>query len=145
MKLSALMTHRPVTVEMDDPLGTVLEIFENVRFHHLLVVSHGHLRGIISDRDLLKAISPRIGTPAETNRDRATLNRRAHQIMARNPVVVGADADLGEAVRVFNESGVSCLPVVDIQDKPIGIVSWRDVLRAIAVPGPPKARSPGPG
>lgn len=132
MKLSALMTDRPVTVEMDDPLKTVLEIFENVRFHHLLVVNHGRLRGVISDRDLLKTISPRIGTPAETNRDRATLNRRAHQIMTRQPVVLTADAELSDAITAFSESGVSCLPVVDPEEKPVGILSWRDVMRAIA-------------
>ncbi len=38
MKISSIMTRRVVTVEMDDPLQIIREIFENVKFHHIMVV-----------------------------------------------------------------------------------------------------------
>ena len=72
------MTKKVVTVEMDDSLRLVKEIFDNVSFHHLLVVDGGKLYGVISDRDLLKNLSPNIGTVAETSRDLAALNKKAH-------------------------------------------------------------------
>jgi acetoin utilization protein AcuB len=125
-----LMTPRVVTVELDDPLEAVKKIFDSVKFHHLLVVEAGKLCGVISDRDLLRALSPYIGTRAETARDTATLHKRVHQIMTRKPVTLPPEATLGDAVKVFLENRVSCIPVVDATFKPIGIVSWRDLLKS---------------
>lgn len=135
LRLADLMTRSVVSVEMDDPLRTVKDIFDNTRFHHLLVVESGRLCGVISDRDLLKAISPQVGTPAETARDAATLNKRAHQIMTRQPVTLPVEATLRDAVTAFNRHGVSCIPVVAADGRPAGIVSWRDVMRAIEAQG----------
>ncbi len=39
MRLGDIMTTRVATVEMDDTFATIQEIFEKVRFHHLLVLS----------------------------------------------------------------------------------------------------------
>ena len=129
MNLLDLMTPRVVTVELDDPLEAVKKIFDSVKFHHLLVVDAGKLCGVISDRDLLRALSPYIGTRSETARDAATLKKRVHQIMTRKPVTLPPEATLGDAVKVFLEHRVSCIPVVDATFKPIGIVSWRDLLK----------------
>lgn len=131
MSVNNIMTTSVVTVEMDDPLSIVKEIFDNARFHHLLVVENGKLTGVISDRDLLKAISPHLGTAAETSRDAATLNKRAHQIMTRKPATLTPDASIQDAIKLFNSHNISCIPVVDNANTPVGIVSWRDILLAI--------------
>jgi acetoin utilization protein AcuB len=128
VNLLDLMTPRVVTVELDDPLETVQKIFDSVKFHHLLVVEAGKLCGVISDRDLLRALSPYIGTRSETARDAATLKKRVHQIMTRKPVTLPPEATVGDAVKVFLEHRISCIPIVDAAFKPIGIVSWRDLL-----------------
>lgn len=128
MNLRSLMAPHVVTVELDDRLETVKKIFDSEKFHHLLVVDAGKLCGVISDRDLLRALSPRIGTPSETESDAATLKKRVHQIMTRKPVTLPPEATVGDAVRVFREHRVSCIPIVDATFKPIGIVSWRDLL-----------------
>ena len=131
MSVKEIMSKAIVTVEMDDRLKTVKEIFSSVRFHHLLVVESGRLVGVLSDRDLLKALSPRIGTPAETEDDSATLNKRVHQIMTRRPIVLKSDAAIHEAIDIFNKHNISCIPVVDDENKPVGILSWRDILKEI--------------
>ncbi len=43
MGVEKIMSKTAVTVEMDDSLRTVKEIFDNTRFHHLLVVESGKL------------------------------------------------------------------------------------------------------
>src|ERR1700679_4220439 len=128
MNLRSIMTMRVVTVELDDPLETVKKIFDSVKIHHLLVVEAGILRGVISDRDLLRALSPYVGTRSETARDAATLKKRVHQIMTRQPVTLPPEATVGDAVKVVLEHRISCIPIVDAAFKPIGIVSWRDLL-----------------
>jgi acetoin utilization protein AcuB len=131
MILKKIMTKEIVTVEADDTLWMVKGIFDNQSFHHLLVLEHGKIFGIVSDRDLFKAISPNLGTNVETLKDLATLNKKVHHIMSRNPVVLSEDASIFEAIELFNNQTVSCVPVVDAEQRPVGIVSWRDIMRAI--------------
>ncbi|TNC84386.1 MAG: CBS domain-containing protein [Thalassolituus sp.] len=140
MLIDQLMTTRVVSVQMDDKLSVVKEIFDNTHFHHLVVIEHGRLVGMVSDRDLFKALSPNLGTASETDKDKATLNRRVHQIMSRKPVTIRPTADTYEAVSLYNSSGVSCLPVTDDDGKVVGILSWRDLFRALEERQTKKAR-----
>lgn len=127
------MSSRVVTVELDDSLETVKGIFDSARFHHLLVVgSDKKLLGVISDRDLLRAISPYVGTLAEQARDLATLRKRVHQIMTREPITLPPESSVQDAIALFLEHRVSCIPIVDARFRPVGIVTWRDILKSLA-------------
>jgi acetoin utilization protein AcuB len=140
MDVGSIMTTRIVTVEMDDRLDVVKKIFDTLNFHHLLVIDDGRkLKGIVSDRDLLKALSPYVGSASENARDMATLNKRVHQIMSRNLVTLQPHALLGEAMQLFLEHRISCVPIVNDEFKPIGILSWRDVFKALLA-----AQTPAP-
>ena len=132
MDVGSIMTTRVVSVELDDRLDVVKKIFDTLKFHHLLVVDDRRvLKGVVSDRDLLKALSPYVGSAMENARDLATLNKRVHQIMSRNLVTLQARAAIPEAVKLFLEHRVSCIPIVDDALKPVGILSWRDVLKTL--------------
>lgn len=131
MKITTLMSANAVSVEMDDSLSVVKEIFDNTRFHHLLVVEGSRLCGVISDRDLLKSLSPNVDTVAATNKDLAMLNKRAHQIMTRNPITLNQNALLKDAVELFNNHKISCIPIINNNNEPVGILSWRDIMQEI--------------
>jgi acetoin utilization protein AcuB len=131
MSVEKIMSKTPTTVEMDDSLSVVKEIFDHTRFHHLLVVDSGKLFGVVSDRDLLKALSPNVGTVRETSKDAASLNKKVHQIMTRKPIVLAQNAGIYDAIEIFNNHNISCIPIVDEHQIPIGIVSWRDILKEI--------------
>ena len=128
MQLRDIMTRRIVTVELDDRLREVKEIFDRMKFHHVLVVDEGRLLGVVSDRDLLRALSPFIDSIVESPRDAATLDKRVHQIATRKPFALGPDAPVDDAIALMLEQRVSCIPVVDDDARPVGIVTWRDVL-----------------
>ena len=132
LSLTQLMSPNPVSVSPDDSLAVVKEIFDHVKFHHVLVVENNTLLGVISDRDLFKALSPNIGTAAETSRDLATLNKKVHQVMRRKPVALREQDKVMDAIHLFNAEGVSCIPVVNSVNQPLGILSWRDIIRALA-------------
>lgn len=129
IKIVDIMTTRLVCIAMDDNLEAVKNIFDNVRFHHLLVVEDELLVGVVSDRDLLKSISYKVDTAAETSRDSASLNKRVHQIMTRELICLNQQSTLADAIKLFGKHTISCLPVVDQMGKPIGIVSWRDLIK----------------
>ncbi len=130
MNVGAIMTTRVVTVELDDSLRVIREIFANVRFHHLLVVEQRKLFGVISDRDLFKATSPFLNTLSEQTRDASTLKRKAHQIMSRRLITVSKETSLVDAVRLLIRKNISCLPVVSPDGRVEGIVTWKDLLKA---------------
>jgi acetoin utilization protein AcuB len=69
--------------------------------------------GIISDRDVIRAMSPYAGTAAETPRDEATLNRRAHQVMTRHPKCLSPSDGVLEAIRIMYDEQISSVLVVE--------------------------------
>lgn len=131
MTVDEIMSKSPVTVGMDDTLLKVKTIFGTSRFHHLIVVEQGKLCGVISDRDLLKFMSPNIGTVAETTEDIKTLAKKVHQVMTRKPITLKEKAKISDAIKIFNKHSISCIPVVDEEDKPLGIISWRDIFKTL--------------
>ncbi|MEX1221332.1 MAG: CBS domain-containing protein [Idiomarina sp.] len=131
MSLLNIMTRQVTTIGMDETLETLQHIFSRNKFHHVLVVDGTQLVGVVSDRDLLKALSPNLGTAAETMRDLATLNKKVHQVMQRELRTLPPSAGIYDAVRLFNRERVSCIPIVDASRKPVGILSWRDIMRAL--------------
>ncbi|GHE88879.1 CBS domain-containing protein [Thalassotalea profundi] len=131
MQVSEIMSKSVVSVSMDDTLKVVKDIFEKASFHHLLVVESNKLCGVISDRDLLKAISHNLGTASETTKDIATLNKRAHQIISRQLITLPPTAGVYDAISLFNNHKISCIPIVNEAGKPVGLLSWRDIFKTI--------------
>ena len=129
MNVGEIMSKHVVTVEFDDRLSTVKDIFDNAKFHHLLVVEAGTLFGVVSDRDLLKSISPNIGTNRYTPRDLETLDKPVHSVMTRKPITLRKTSSVGDAIHLFNTHAISCIPIVDQDDKVLGILTWRDILK----------------
>jgi len=52
--------------------------------------------------------------------------------MTRNPISLHPGASVLDAVNMFNTHRISCIPIVDIDRQPVGILSWRDILKALA-------------
>jgi acetoin utilization protein AcuB len=124
-----IATRDLVTIGMDESLGWARQLFEHHRFHHIVVVDAGRVAGVLSDRDLLKHLSPFIGAIDERKRDTDSLNKRAQQVMTRALVTAPAEMSACQACELMLASGVTCLPVVSDAMAPLGIVTWRDLLR----------------
>lgn len=130
-----IMNREPVTVEMDTTLERVRNLFSKAGTHHIIVVRDREPIGIISDRDVLRTVSPFVGKLSERPQDLSTLNRLAHQVMSRNLITVRSDTPNTEAIDLLLEHRISALPVLSDRGNLIGIVSWRDLLRYCAESG----------
>jgi len=126
--VGAIMTRHVVKVSMDDSVRQVREVFESVKFHHLVVVENGRVVGVISDRDLLKHLSPFVGKATERAQDLSTLNKRVHQIMSRRLVSCTPETTLGDAGTVMLDQRVECLPVLNGAGECVGVITLRDML-----------------
>lgn len=128
MIVDDIMTRTVVTVGMDDRLATVKALFDSKSIHHLLVIDGDDLVGVISDRDLYRAISPNIGTLRYSAQDLATLDRCVHAVMSRHPLTLETGSAVGAAIALFAQNPVSCIPVVEQGKRIKGILSWRDIF-----------------
>ena len=119
MTVASIMTCKVVTAKINDSLSTICEIFENAKFHHIFVVDNRNLIGVISDRNL----------PAEKERDAATMNKKAYEIMSKVAVTVDAKTSIEKASNLLLENNISCIPVVSPEGVIEGIVSWREIMK----------------
>ena len=141
MSIKKIISTNIVTVDHNDPLSKVKGVFDQHNFHHLLVVNGTKLVGLVSDRDLLRTVSPFVGTMVESYRDTATLDNKVSEIMSTQLITLMPDADIYAAVDLFNQHRISCIPIVDEEFNAVGILSWRDIMKALAIVHRQKTKS----
>lgn len=117
---------RPGFIEVapEDTLGEVAERMTLQNVGAVAVKDSGKLIGILTERDLLKAMAARVHSS----------EARVRQWMTGDPVTASADTDVEEAARVMLEHGFRHLPVLDDNGHVIGIVSLRRVVSAAKTP-----------
>lgn len=143
MLVSDVMTRGVVSVGLDDTLKSVSELFASHHFHHALVLDEErHLVGVVSDRDILRALSPFVAKLSERSIDAQTLGRPVHQLMKRHPVTISPHETIESAAATMLRKVVSCLPVVDVYGNILGIVTSRDLLRVLSAYPPRSIQSP---
>jgi acetoin utilization protein AcuB len=130
--VESIMSRTLVTVGLDDTLEHIAFVLERNDIHHVIVTDEAHnVVGVISDRDLLRATSPFLGKLGERRQDLATLKIHAHQVMTRRLLSISETTSIREATDLLLAHGISCLPVLDAAGHALGIVTWRDLLRAL--------------
>ncbi len=127
LRIAQVMKASPICVGMDTRLQEVRNLLEMHGFHHLPVLDGEELVGIISDRDILRLLSPFLDTAAEMTRDVELLNKAAHQVMTRQPICVSLDDSLNKVIEWMTSASISCMPVVD-EGRLVGIITWRDLV-----------------
>lgn len=132
MNVGTIMSRGVWTVGLDDTLAIVQTLFESHGFHHAVVTERGRAVGVISDRDLLRNLSPFVGKASERPQDLASLNKHVHQVMSRRLVSATERMTVNEAAAVMVREKISCLPVIDDGGRCVGIVTARDVMAYLA-------------
>ena len=119
---------RPDFIEVapEDTLGEVAERMTAKNVGAVVVKDFGTLIGILTERDLLKAMAARVHSS----------EARVRQWMTVDPVTATADTDVEDASRVMLEHGFRHLPVLDDEGQVTGVVSLRRVVGA--APGSPR-------
>ncbi|GJF34483.1 hypothetical protein KNE206_71830 [Kitasatospora sp. NE20-6] len=70
-------------------------------------------------------------------------HRNVHDVMTQEVVTARPDTPFKEVVALFHRNDITAVPVVDDQDRPIGMVSEADLIRKEAVLPDPEGRTPG--
>jgi acetoin utilization protein AcuB len=127
------MVTGPIVVHV---AATLAEAYQDMRDHgvrHLPVVDDsGKLIGIFSDRDLNHAYPPR-ETESGWYYDKLELDLlNVRHFMKQDPMTLRPENTLHDAVQIFMNSKIGCLPIVNSDKKLVGIISYIDALKKIA-------------
>lgn len=136
MRVSELMSSKVFTVEPQDLIDRVFFLLHYEKIRHLPVVEKGKLIGIVSDRDLYKAMGPKSNSNIlESNKDNTQLHvvsQKVVHIMHRSVYTVTPDTSAAEAAALMADHRIGALPVVEGNGKLVGILSATDILRVFS-------------
>ena len=126
------MTKNPLTVKRGTVLSEALEIMRENNFHRLPVVDDaGRLIGLVT-AGLVEEESGSKSTSLSIYELNYLLSRTsAESIMIKDVVTTTQDVFIEEAAQVMIDRGISVLPVVDKENKVIGIITEKDIFQAL--------------
>ena len=106
-----------IEVAPEDTLGEVAERMRGQNVGAVVVKDYGRLIGILTERDMLRAMAARVHTS----------EARVRQWMTENPITASPEMTAAEAADVMLAHGFRHLPVVD-GSSVLGVVSLRRAL-----------------
>ena len=118
--LADVMRTEVIDVAPEDTLGEVAERMSAVNVGAVVVKDYGRLIGILTERDMLKAMEARVHTS----------DARVREWMTEDPLTATAEMDVEDAAQVMLEHNFRHLPIVDDNGAVIGLVSLRRVVAA---------------
>lgn len=121
MQVRDVMTEATVTESSADSLRSAAERMWRNQTGSLLIMEDGRLNGIITERDVLRAVALGADLAAST----------VDEAMTTEVYTVPPDMELREAAREMAARWIRHLPVVD-DGKVLGMVSMRDVTGVFA-------------
>jgi CBS domain-containing protein len=114
--VAAMMNRDVVTVAPEDTLGEAAAKMTERGIGAVVVSDFGRMIGILSERDIMRAVADRIHSS----------EARVREWMTADPVTATPETSVEDAGRTMLENGFRHLPVVE-NERPVGIVSLRDV------------------
>jgi CBS domain-containing protein len=121
VKISEIMTSAAVIDQSDDTLAEAARKMWKQQTGSLLVMEGEDLVGILTERDVLKAVAA--GAKME--------EVRISEVMTKDVLTVGPQASLREAAKIMADRWIRHLPVVD-GGKVVGVLSQRDLAGVLA-------------
>jgi CBS domain-containing protein len=122
MKLNDLFTREMITAGPDEPLTSIARRMQEHNVGTLVIIENQRPVGIITDRDLALALGARGVSPGTPVRE----------VMSRHVLAIPEDTDIFTATKHIRECGVRRLPIVDWDDRVVGLVSLDDLVRVLA-------------
>jgi CBS domain-containing protein len=120
MKAMELMTASPCCASTTDTLADVARQMRDHDCGSVPVIDHGSIVGIVTDRDLaIRALADGLG--ADT---------KVVEVMTTSPACCSGDADVRDVERLMSDRQVRRVPVVDADNRVVGIISQADLARA---------------
>lgn len=143
INVASIMTHPVHVIFENSDLSTVEQAFLDYKIRHLPVVDEDdRIVGVISQRDLYRTIAPIKNDhgPAGLSIDALIEDQQFYyekqclhdfvlsRVMHKDPEVLFPEDTLAEALRVFVDYKIGCIPIVNQRREAVGILTRHDIL-----------------
>jgi CBS domain-containing protein len=122
MKLNDIFTRNVVTAGPKDTLAAVATQMQEHNVGTVVIVDNRRPVGIVTDRDLALALGAQGISP----------QAQVQKVMTHHVLAIPEDTGIYAATKYMREREVRRLPIVDREDRLVGIVSLDDLLRFLA-------------
>ena len=129
--ISTIMTSELITVNPEDHLKDVRDVFHKHNIHHIPVVRFKKIVGLISKTDydhFYKGVSSHKNDALIVNS--LLESTKVHKIMTSGLAKVEPDDKIIIALDIFAQNELHALPVVD-QDELVGIITPQDIIKQL--------------
>ena len=113
-----IMTSDVLTVDPSDTIGETAQKMVERGVSSAVVSDYGNLVGIVTERDLTRAVAGRVHSS----------EARVREWMTSDPITLERHATADEAAKIMLDNGFRHVPIVE-DGRAVGIVSIRDVAR----------------
>lgn len=123
MKIKELLGIKGIecfSIMADQTLSEASKQMTECRIGALLVMDKGKLAGIVTERDVVRAVA----------NDKSCKDVKIREVMSTNLIVSKQGDDLDYVMAVMIQNGIRHLPVVE-EHGLVGMVSMRDVVRVL--------------
>ncbi|QES52123.1 hypothetical protein DEJ50_03525 [Streptomyces venezuelae] len=127
------MTDEVVSVGPDTAFKDVAKLLAQYDISGVPVLDEeDRVVGVVSQTDLLAGRSP--AGPPGPGSGTSTASPTAGDLMSAPAITAHAEETAADAARLMTRRGIERLPVVDVEDRLVGIVTRRDLLRMFLRP-----------
>ena len=109
------------TIAPEGRLAEGVSVMAQHNMGSLVVIDKGRMVGMLTFKEVLQAIDKGRGALGDA---------RVGDVMERDPVIASPGMDVNDLRRTMIDSGARYLPVME-RDKLIGVISFRDVAKAV--------------
>lgn len=116
-RAESVMIHEPITIHKEGTVSDALNLMKEYKIGGIPVVDESNkLIGIVTNRDL---------------RFVQDMNRAIGEVMtSENLVSTTRKTDLAEAAKILQAHKIEKLPVVDSEDRLIGLITYKDITKS---------------
>jgi len=123
LKVSDLMYKGKENAVVDEDtslIDAIIEMTSKVLSMVSVVDKEGYLKGILTDGDLRRLLSHKADI----------YNLNITEVMTKTPIIIGEDVLAVDALKLLKETTKIVMPVVDNDNKAVGVIRLQDILNA---------------
>lgn len=127
------MCGRVVSVAPDTPIGDLIDLFRRRRIRHVPVIEEGRLVGIVSDRDVRRALGWANIRDMQAQEEGRMFEgpELAHQIMKTDVLTLAPTDSMRAALKLMLEKRIHSVPIVQ-DEHVVGMLTQTDFIKMIA-------------
>jgi CBS domain-containing protein len=128
VSVSNIMVRNVKTAEEDQSINAIAKVMSKDNIGTVVIVKTGEierLAGIITERDIVRIAA------AASDKSSSTFQLLARDIMSKPVITIDAASSIQDAIESMKLNNIRRLPVVDRERKMVGIISDKDIFRAI--------------